>query len=143
MADVGLPASSVLDRSRQKAAGHAVWLAIDGKTRRLSRIPRVRGVSSPRSLWSSGSLLSIASEGSILSIGSVGSVLSIGSIGSACSVLSIGSAGSAASVLSFASKRSLLSAGSVDSVHGAPMGPRQRRAVGIGLLALGAVLLRG
>jgi hypothetical protein len=30
MADVGLPASSVLDRSRQKAAGHAVWLAIDG-----------------------------------------------------------------------------------------------------------------
>jgi len=97
----------------------------------------------PLKLCSVGSLLSIASEGSILSIGSVGSVLSIGSIGSACSVLSIGSAGSAASVLSFASKRSLLSAGSVDSVHDVPMGPRQRKAVGIGLLALGAVLLRG
>jgi hypothetical protein len=45
-------------------------------------------------------------------------------------------------VLSFASRRSLLSAGSADSALGRPMSLRRRQAVGIGLLALGAVLLK-
>jgi hypothetical protein len=111
----------------------------------VRRLRSVRGtVVRMRSLWSvksSDSILSIASEGSILSIGSVGSIGSIGSIGSAFSLLSIGSAASAASALSFASKRSLLSAHSADGIRGRPMGRTERQAIGIGLLALGVVLL--
>ena len=95
------------------------------------------------SLWSTGSILSIASDDSILSIGSVGSVLSVGSVGSACSILSVGSAGSIASALSFASTRSVLSARSSCSALGVPISARRRQALAIGVLALGFVLLRG
>src|SRR6266508_1288717 len=78
----------------------------------------------------------------VQSADAVGSVLSVGSIGSARSVLSIGSAASAASMLSFASRGSLLSARAVDSALGGPLGGRQRRATGLGLLVLGLVFLR-
>ncbi len=57
-------------------------------------------VESKWSLWSEGSLLSVASQGSVLSIGSVGSALSVGSVGSVGSVFSTGSAMAACSLMS-------------------------------------------
>jgi hypothetical protein len=63
------------------------------------------------SLWSDGSILSIASRGSILSVGSVGSCLSVASVGSAVSAASLLSAGSVLAVMSFRARRAVLRAG--------------------------------
>src|SRR5579872_770769 len=59
-----------------------------------------RGARSRWSLWSEGSMLSIASKNSFMSIGSIGSAFSVGSVGSFLSAFSIGSAGSVLSLLS-------------------------------------------
>jgi len=82
----------------------------------LSR--RCAVVESKWSLWSEGSLLSIASQGSVLSIGSVGSALSIGSVGSVGSAFSIGSAMAACSLMSWWSLGSVMSARGVGGVMG-------------------------
>jgi hypothetical protein len=88
---------------------------------RRMAVPWSREVCSGRvkwSLWSEGSLLSIASQGSLLSIGSVGSALSIGSVGSVGSAFSVGSAMAAGSLMSWWSLGSVMSARSVGGVMG-------------------------
>ena len=88
----------------------------DGRVRQSeggALVAEVRGGRVEGSLWSEGSLLSIASHGSVLSIGSVGSALSVGSVGSVGSVFSTGSAMAAGSLMSWWSLGSVMSAQSV------------------------------